>query len=158
MRSAKPQVTRAALLSIFFSLGLVTAAIAGDLLKPVNKGPDDVAILGYDPVAYFTESRPVKGKTEFSHSWQDANWHFASAKHRDMFAAEPERYAPQFGGHCAMALTEDVIKVVDPEAWTISDGKLYLTFSMKGREKFRKDIPGNIKKSEDNWAKVQRQN
>lgn len=158
MRSASSTVAKVTLSVALLSALLLVTAAAGDLQKSVNKGPDDVAILGYDTVAYFTEGRPIKGKPEFSHSWQDAKWHFASRRHRDLFAADPERYAPQFGGHCAMALTQDVVKVVDPEAWIISDGKLYLTFSMKGREKFRQDIPGNIKKSEDNWAKLHKQN
>ena len=145
----------AAFCTVFLCQSLFTVAIAGG---PINKGPDSVAIMGYDTVAYFTEGRPTKGTPEFSYSWQDADWHFSSAKHRDLFAADPERYAPQFGGHCAMALTENVIKVVDPEAWVISDGRLFLTFSQKGQEKFRKDIPGNAAKSEDNWAKVLQQN
>ena len=76
---------------------------------------------------------PCKAVPEFAYSWQDAEWHFVTAEHRDLFANDPERYAPQFGGFCAMALTEDVVKVVDPEAWTIVDGKLYLNFSKKGR-------------------------
>lgn len=157
MNSTITTATRALLSGLFLYASLLVCVVAAELAHPINKGPDDVAIMGYDTVAYFTESRPVKGKPEFSYQWQDATWYFASAKHLDLFAADPERYAPRFGGHCAMALTEDVIKVVDPEAWTISDGKLYLTFSKKGRDKFRQDIPGNIKKSEDNWAKLHKQ-
>ena len=137
---------------------LVMPATAGDQQSMINTGEDNVAIRGYDMVAYFTEGRPMQGKPEFSHSWRDAEWHFASAAHRDQFAADPERYAPQFGGFCAMALTENVIKVVDPEAWTITDGKLYLNFSKKGRVKFRRDLQGNIEKSEDNWSQIQEQN
>ncbi len=149
---------KAALLGFALTSFFAITAAAGDLQERVNKGPDDIAIMGYDTVAYFTEGRPIKGKTEFSYSWQDAKWQFASIRHRDLFAADPERYAPQFGGHCAMALTQDVVKVVDPEAWIISDGKLYLTFSKKGREKFRQDISGNIEKSEDNWARLNLKN
>ena len=156
MRSSAAAKT--ALLSFALSSFLVITAVAGSLQERVNKGPDEVAIMGYDTVAYFTEGRPMKGEPQFSYSWQDAQWQFVSVKHRNLFAADPERYAPQFGGHCAMALTQDVIKVVDPEAWIISDGKLYLTFSKRGREKFRQDISGNIKKSEGNWAKLELKN
>jgi len=141
-------------LGIFLCALLLVSAVAAELKNPINKGPNDVAIRGYDTVAYFTQKRPVKGMPEFSYQWQDATWQFASAKHRDLFAADAERYAPQFGGYCAMALTQNTIKVIDPEAWTISGGKLYLNFSKKGRVKFRKDIPGNIKKSEDNWTRL----
>ena len=139
-------------LSIVLVVFLVMPSAAGDQQVMVNAGGDNVAIRGYDMVAYFTEGRPMQGKPEFAVSWQDAEWHFASAAHRDQFAADPERYAPQFGGFCAMALTENVIQVVDPEAWTIVDGKLYLNFSKKGRVKFRRDLHGNIEKSEGNWA------
>ncbi len=141
-----------------FALGFVLVAVlaipavAGSPQTMVNTGSDNVAIRGYDLVAYFTEGRPMQGNPEFAYSWQDAEWHFASAENRDQFAADPKRYAPQFGGFCAMALTENVIKVVDPEAWTIVDGKLYLNFSKKGRVKFRRDLHGNIEKSEGNWA------
>lgn len=147
-----------------FALGVVLVAlaaipsVAGDSQTMINTGPDSVAIRGYDMVAYFTEGRPMQGKPEFAFSWQDAEWHFASAKHRGQFAADPMRYAPQFGGFCAMALTENEVKVVDPEAWTIVDGKLYLNFSKAGRVKFRRDLPGNIEKSEGNWAQIRQEN
>lgn len=149
-------VTRS-LSAFFLAVMLVIPAIAGNPGAMINKGPDDVAILGYDTVAYFTEGRPVKGNSGFAFLWQDAKWHFASAKHRDLFAANPERYAPQFGGHCAMALTRGVVKVIDPEAWIISEGKLYLTFSKKGLGMFRQNVAGNIKKSKDSWVKLPKQ-
>lgn len=156
MQSASSNVAASTLLSFLVSTLLVTAVAAADSQAPINKGADGVAIKGYDVVAYFTAGQPTKGKPEFSYSWQDAKWHFANAKHLDLFSADPERYAPQFGGHCAMALTNNVVLEVDPEAWTISDGKLYLNFSKKGRVMFREDLQANIKKSEDNWAKQQK--
>ena len=143
---------------IFVSAVAAGVAAAGDVHKAINTGDDGVAILGYDPVAYFTESRPIKGKPEFVYEWEDAIWHFANAKHRDLFAGSPEKYAPQYGGHCSMALSQGGIKVVNPEAWMIVDGKLYLSFSKKGREKFNQDISGNIKKANENWAKVRKKN
>ena len=149
-------VTRS-LSAFFLAVFLVIPAVAGNLGTMINKGPDDVAILGYDTVAYFTVGRPVKGNSSFAFSWQDAKWHFASAKHRDLFAANPERYAPQFGGHCAMALTRGEVKVIDPEAWIVSEGKLYLSFSKKGINMFRQNVAGNIKKSEDSWVKLPKQ-
>ncbi|HSS65058.1 MAG TPA: YHS domain-containing (seleno)protein [Gammaproteobacteria bacterium] len=123
----------------------------------VATGPGKVAIKGYDTVAYFTEGQPMKGKSEFAYSWNDAEWHFASAAHRDLFAADPERYAPQFGGFCAMGLSMDKKAVADPTAWTIVDGKLYLKFSEGARDRWRADKTGNIEKAEANWAKRRNQ-
>lgn len=143
-------------LSAILCAFLTVAAFAAQAQSSINKNADGVAIKGYDVVAYFTKSQPMKGKAEFNHSWQDAKWLFAAAEHRDLFIASPEKYVPQFGGHCAMALTNNVVLEVDPEAWTISDGKLYLNFSMNGRDMFREDLAGNIKKSEKNWAKAQK--
>jgi len=145
-------------LSAFFLIAmLVIPAVAGNPQALINKGPDDVAILGYDTVAYFTEGRAVKGNPGYAFSWQDAKWHFVNAKHRDLFAANPERYAPQFGGHCAMALTRGEVKVIDPEAWIVSEGKLYLSFSKKGINMYRQNTAAYIKESEDNWAKLPKQ-
>ena len=136
---------------------MATHALAGDPQKMINTGPDNVAIKGYDTVAYFTEGQPMKGKPEFVYSWNDARWHFVNTTQRDLFAANPERYAPQFGGHCSMALSRDEVKVIDPEAWAIVDGKLYLSYSKPGIQKFRQNAAENIKKAEENWTKLQNQ-
>ncbi len=144
-------------LGLLLMAALVLPATAGESAKKVNTGPDNVAIKGYDSVAYFTKGEPIKGKPEFAFSWHDAQWHFASAVHRDQFAADPQRYAPQFGGFCSMALTTGDIVVVDPEAWAIVDGKLYLSFSKRGIEKFRDNTAENIKKAEQAWEKKQKQ-
>jgi YHS domain-containing protein len=94
-----------------------------------------LGIMGYDPVAYFTEGRAVKGSPEFSHEWLGETWHFASAEHRDAFAADPIRYAPQYGGYCALGVAYDEASAnLDPEAWRIVDGKLYLFFGKEGLE------------------------
>lgn len=135
-----------------------TPVIAGNPQEMVNTGPDKVAIKGYDTVAYFTEAHPVKGKPEFAFSWNDTQWHFANAPHRDLFAANPERYAPQFGGFCSMALVVGKIKDIDPQAWTIVDDKLYLNFTKAFRDKFRENKTENIEKAEENWTKAQKQN
>jgi len=142
-----------------FLIGALVAmqAIAGDPQKMVGTEPDKVAIQGYDTVAYFTEGQPMKGKPEFSYSWNDARWHFFNAAQRDLFVADPERYAPQFGGHCSMALSRGEVKTIDPEAWAIVNGKLYLSYSKPGIEKFRTNAAENIKKAEKNWAKAQTQ-
>lgn len=143
-------------------LVIFTASLAplptngGETPNLVNTGPDKVAIKGHDPVAYFTEGRPMQGSPEFTHSWNDAVWHFVSAEQRDLFAADPERYAPQFGGHCAMALTRGEIRTIDPTAWAIVDGRLYLSYTKRGINKFQQDTQ-NVGKAERNWAELQTQ-
>jgi hypothetical protein len=114
----RPRVLAAA------AAALVLAAVVGtwfwlDRPRVVNTDIFGVAIRGYDPVAYFTEGRARKGTRDFEVSWEGARWRFASAAHRDLFAADPERYAPQYGGHCSAALQAGQIASADPEAWII---------------------------------------
>ena len=135
---------------------LAFAVIAATSLNasPVNTNWRGLAIKGYDPVAYFTDSKPVEGDSDYTFKWMDATWRFASAEHRDMFAKDPEKYAPQFGGYCAWAVSQGDTAGIDPDAWKIVDGKLYLNYSKDIQEKWLKDIPGNIKKAEENWPKL----
>ena len=115
----------------------------------------DVAIKGYDPVAYFTEHRALKGSPEYAYRWLGATWHFASAENRALFAAEPVKYAPQYGGHCADGVSFGTITTnIDPEAWRIIDGKLYLNYSQSVQKTWEEDIPGNITKGDQNWPSV----
>lgn len=135
-------------------LGVLAAAPAA-ALSPVNKSLlGGVAIDGYDPVAYFSEGRPVEGSKEWSHDWNGATWRFASAANRDLFAKEPERYAPQYGGYCAWAVANGYTADIEPEAWTIRDGKLYLNYSLQVRDKWMGDVPGHIAKGDANWPKL----
>src|SRR6476646_610441 len=129
-----------------FCIALLTsaAALAGKV-EPVNTN-SGVAIRGYDPVAYFTESRPVKGSPQFSFSWRNVTWHFAGAEDRDKFAASPERYAPQYGGYCAYAVSQGHTASINPEAWRIVDGKLYLNYSKGVQKTWEKDTGGYIRK------------
>jgi YHS domain-containing protein len=110
-----------------------------------------VALEGYDPVAYFTDGHPVKGSSTFSFAFDDATYYFASAEHQKMFAADPDRYAPQYSGYCAAGLSMGLRVTVDPESWAISNGKLYV-FSKKGLSLFAEDNAGIIAKADANWA------
>lgn len=110
-----------------------------------------IAIKGYDPVAYFKDGRPVEGRSEFTHPWMGAAWRFASAENRAAFAAQPETYAPQFGGYCASAVANNYTADIDPEAWRIVDGRLYLNYSKGIQSQWQQDIPGNISKGGANW-------
>lgn len=107
-------------------------------------------IRGYDPVAYFTEGKPMEGSDEFTHEWNGGVWRFASAEHRDLFAAEPEKYAPQYGGYCAYAASLGYAETVDPTKWKIHEGKLYLN-DPSAYERWLKDIPGYITQGDKNW-------
>jgi len=113
-----------------------------------------VAIEGTDPVAYFTQNTPLQGLREFSHDWKGATWRFASAANRDAFKADPERYAPQYGGYCAWAVSQGYTATIDPEAWKIVDGKLYLNYSKSVQSQWAADIPGNIAKADQNWPAI----
>ena len=113
-----------------------------------------IAIDGTDPVAYFTEGRPVAGDASITHAWNGVTWRFSSAANRDAFAADPEAYAPQFGGYCAWAVSQNYTAPTEPDAWTIHDGKLYLNFNRRIRRRWERDIPGNVAKGEANWPGV----
>lgn len=96
------------------------------MTKPINTNRHGVALHGYDPVAYFTNGEPTTGDSAFTHQWNGATWHFASAANRDLFAAEPTRYAPQFGGYCALGRALGVSVNGSAKRWRIEDGKLFL--------------------------------
>lgn len=119
--------------------------------RPLIFSDKGIAIQGTDPVAYFTERKPVKGNPAFAHQWKGVTWHFASTINRDLFKADPEKYAPQFGGYCAWAVANKYTAATVPEAWSIVDGKLYLNFNLGIRSRWEKDIPGNITKANANW-------
>ncbi len=119
---------------------------------------DGVAIRGYDPVAYFTDGRPVEGSEAFTAEHLGATWWFASAESRDRFAADPEAYRPQYGGYCAWAVAEkNRAYPIDPAAWRVVDGKLYLNFNADIQAKWEEDVPGFITEADRNWPGLQQQ-
>ena len=119
---------------------------------------DDAAIKGYDTVAYFNSGKALKGNGSFTFKWHGMTWYFSSKENRDLFAASPEKYAPQYDGYCAWAMTEARKAITDPEVWKIVDGKLYLNCSREAYGKWSRDIPGNIKKADANWLKFSGRN
>ncbi len=155
MPSLTPKSVTRVLLGFLMAAAAAMSVLADSSKEMVATGPDNVAIQGYDTVAYFTEDQAMKGTSEFVASWNDAEWHFASAAHRDLFMATPERYAPQFGGFCAAGLTKGKKVAADPEAWTIVDGKLYIKFNKAVRDRWQDDSAEKIKTAEENWAKYQ---
>lgn len=133
-------------------LTLATPALAKSEINQSFIG--SVAVEGADVVAYFNDGRAATGSSAFTHAWKGARWRFKNAANRDAFAAQPEKYAPQFGGYCAWAVSQGYTASIDPEAWTIRQGKLYLNYSKSVRSQWRTDIPGNIAKAEGNWPGV----
>ena len=121
----------------------------------VTYSENGVAIRGTDPVAYFTEKRPVTGVEEFSAQWNGAKWLFASPANRDKFVANPEAFAPQYGGFCAWAVAaKGKLYSTQPQNWSIVDGKLYLNFNDDIQARWEKDVPGFIKEGDLQWPKV----
>ncbi len=143
----------AALLALVILPNLAPAAWAAsdEIFTGLVEG---VAVGGYDPVAYFTEDKPVKGSEDITAEYQGATWRFASTENRDSFLADPERYAPQYGGYCAFAVSSGYTAKADPEAWRIVDGKLYLNYSKGVQKRWSQDIPGHISKADSNWPGV----
>lgn len=116
---------------------------------------DGVAIRGTDPVAYFTEGKPVAGSAEHALTWGGTNWHFASAENRAKFEADPAAFAPQYGGYCAWAVAEKgELFSTDPSAWAIVDGKLYLNYNASIQDRWNKDIPGFIAEGDRRWPQI----
>ncbi|HEY0680072.1 MAG TPA: YHS domain-containing (seleno)protein [Chitinophagaceae bacterium] len=109
------------------------------------------AIRGYDPVAYFTAGKPVKGDSKFTFSWKGANWQFSSSRNLELFKANPEKYAPQYGGYCAYGMANGYKAPTEPDAWSVVNGKLFLNYDEDVQKTWNKDRPGYIKKADANW-------
>jgi YHS domain-containing protein len=129
---------------------LAAAASLGSPPSIAEKLP--LAIKGYDPVAYFTLEKPTPGLPELEYEWDEHRYRFARPEHRDLFKADPLRYAPQFANFCAMALTRGEIHEANPEYWLISDGKLYIFGGPTGPERFRQALTENVLKANRNKA------
>jgi YHS domain-containing protein len=143
-------------LCILFSMLLVgvSACTKTTPLSEINVTAGSIAIKGYDPVAYFTDMKPVKGSPEFEFSWKGAVWRFSNAAHLEAFRANPEKYAPRYGGYCAYAVSQNKLADIDPDAWTIYEGRLYLNLNNDVQRLWEEDKPGYIRKADQNWPAV----
>ena len=152
-RPARALLAALALVALATAAGLSggVQAFFGSDEKAAYFAQDGVAIRGYDPVAYFEQGEPVEGSAEHSLEWQGVTWHFASADHRRAFQQNPEKYAPAYGGFCAYAVANDQLASIDPTAWKIVDGTLYLNYSTDIQKQWEQDIPGYIEQAEINW-------
>jgi YHS domain-containing protein len=138
---------------LLFSLALAAVVLPSSAqsrtLLNLDKG--GLAIQGYDPVAFFTEGKPVKGKPEFPARHNGALYYFASKEHRDLFKADPAKYEPSFGGYCAYGVSRNKLVEIDVEAFQIVNNRLLLQYSKGVREDFNKDTKGNLAKADGNW-------
>ncbi|MFM9862770.1 MAG: YHS domain-containing (seleno)protein [Micropepsaceae bacterium] len=140
-------------LAVAGALFSATAASARD--ADVYTGTfSSLAVGGHDPVAYFKAGRPVAGVAQFSLEHMGATWRFASKENLDAFRANPAAYAPQYGGYCAWAVSQNYTASGDPRYWKIVNGKLYLNYDGSVQATWEKDIPGFIAKGDRNWPAV----
>jgi YHS domain-containing protein len=145
-----PRHSRRAAAAVAVSVLPLAAAQASEIFTTGG-----LAIRGYDPVAYHTENKPVKGAADFESVWKGAVWRFASAENKAKFDTDPEQYAPAYGGYCAYAVAYGSTAKTEPDAFSIVDGKLYLNFDKRIQSKWEADIPGFLKKSEQNWPGIE---
>lgn len=143
-----------AIVFLAFSAVSVVPIIAQTRTGPVN-AENGVAIHGYDPVAYHTEGAAIRGDEAFSYDWNGATWWFQDEVSKDAFVADPDRYAPAYGGYCAWAMSNDSIAGIDPERWTIEDGKLYLNYSRWTKLRFDTDIDDRVEAADQYWQRRQ---
>ncbi|MEM1422216.1 MAG: YHS domain-containing (seleno)protein [Pseudomonadota bacterium] len=146
-----PSINRRALLIGASAVAAVGIGGPASAAEPVWTNFWGLAIRGYDPVAYFSDGKPVEGLKAHEIEWMGASWRFATAENKNKFLADPEAFAPQYGGYCAWAVANGYTASTVPEAWEIVDGKLYLNYSLGVRETWRQDIPGNIRKGDAKW-------
>ncbi|WP_114767126.1 YHS domain-containing (seleno)protein [Vibrio rhodolitus] len=132
-------------------LGVVGSAFAIDAVYSDFFGK---AIRGYDPVAYFSQAQPVKGNSDFTYQWNGAEWYFSTQENLIAFMANPDQYAPQYGGYCAWAVSKGYTAKIDPTAWNIVNGKLYLNYSKSVQQTWQQDIDGNIRQGDQNWPRL----
>jgi YHS domain-containing protein len=143
------------LLTLAAALSLTGAALAdhtaGHNKSLVLKNKEGAAILGYDPVAYFTDGKPARGHPKFKSAHEGANYFFASAEHKAFFDANPAKYAPGYGGYCGYAASINRLSPISPDWWQIVDGKLVLQHNKKAFDLFNKDLKANTLKADQNW-------
>jgi len=138
---------------VIVSMGFLLCVSLGVLAQKsaVFIAPEGGAIHGYDPVAYFKESKAVKGDKKFSYTWNSADWYFASQQNLDTFKASPEKYAPQYGGYCAYGMADGHKAPTEPEAWLIADGKLYFNYNKTVQAMWKNKQAAYIQTADKIW-------
>jgi len=140
--------------STLVSSALLVSSLSFAANIEVNANNNDLAIKGYDTVSYFTEGSPTKGSDKYTAAYNGAIYHFSSADNRDLFKAMPAKYAPQYGGFCAMGVAMNQKFDTDPTAWHIKGDKLYLNLNKDVQKQWLKDVPGFLKTAQVNWTGI----
>lgn len=118
----------------------------------VNHGLfSDIAIDGFDPIAYYNEGQAIKGNESFTYAWNESTWYFKTEANRDLFSSSPEKYAPQYGGYCGFAVSTGFTAKTNPEFFEIIDGKLYLFSAEDVKTEWKKDLSNNLNSCDKNW-------
>jgi YHS domain-containing protein len=152
--------TRRTLLIAAVPAGLAVASLA----KVIRASPrarvntldsaDGSAIKGYDPVAYFRVGQPTPGRKEYSASYAGATWLFANEENKWAFEATPDTYLPAYGGYCAYGVAQGYLVKVEPEAWSIRDGRLYLNYDLNVRRQWLRDPAKYVDEADRNWSRL----
>lgn len=135
-----------------------TAPAPSPAKRYLNLDWHGVALHGYDPVAYFTQGKPIKGDKKFSSDYRGAIYRFASAEDKALFDSDPTKYEPQFGGFCAYAVSQNRTADIQPDCWSIIDGRLLVQNSPKVVELWNKDVSGHLKAADQNWPAIANEN
>jgi YHS domain-containing protein len=115
---------------------------------------EKLSVKGYDPVAYFSAGKPVQGLKDFEYQWMGTTFRFSNKENLELFKKAPEKYAPQYGGYCAYAVSQGYTAAVDPEAWEITNGKLYLNYSKSVQRKWKEKRDEYIASADKNWPAI----
>src|SRR5215203_550811 len=145
-------------LFLFIAAAIFLTACAANTegVKKVNTTDENVAIKGFDTVAFFTAEQAIAGNPQYSLIWNGAKWYFSSSENMEKFKAAPEQYAPQFGGYCSWAVSKGYTADGDPNAWKIVEGKLYLNYNRKVKEKWEAEQPKLIEDGRKNWEEFKK--
>ena len=148
------------ILFVVVGIGIAAAVWFGinqpESVKKINTTAENIAVRGFDTVAYFTEQTAVPGNSQYAFIWNGAKWYFSSADNMEKFKAAPETYAPQFGGFCSFAVSKGYTADADPQAWKVVDGKLYLNYNQKVKEMWEAEQEKRIKDGEKNWEEFKK--
>lgn len=147
------------ILFLIVGIGIAVVVWVGmkhkDGVKLISTTSEDIAIKGYDTVAYFTEEGAIKGNPQFEYVWKGAKWLFSNAENLEKFKQNPEQFIPQFGGYCSYSVSHGYTADGDPTAWKMVDGKLYFNYSQEVKEKWEAEQQKLIQDGEKNWSEFQ---
>lgn len=148
-------IARIVMLALVATLSLAgSGTMAADARPEIFTDVENRALKGYDTVAYHLDRKATRGSSEFAYEWKGATWWFSSAENRDLFIADPERWAPQFGGYCAWAIVKDQVRPIDPKIFRIFNDKLYLNLNMKIHKRWLAKHNEFIQEGEARWPDV----